>query len=170
MSDLYKKRALFLDRDGVINHDPGDYTQSLSDFRVLPGVIDTLQLWHQLGYHLIVITNQGGLDKGLYSSSEVESMHQYFQGLCIAQGFRITDFYYCPHHPDFSGKCFCRKPGGLMVEKALHQYGLDPLWSLMIGDRQRDVDAANSAGVRGYRIDTNSPIPKPNEILPLLFN
>lgn len=154
----------------MINHDPGDYTQSLQEFNVLPKVVETLKSWHHLGYSLIVITNQGGLDKGLYSSSEVEAMHQYFQGLCIAHGFRITDFFYCPHHPDFSGKCFCRKPGSLMIEKALHRYAINPTESLMIGDRQRDLDAAASAGVRGFKIATNDPIPTPEYLIPLLFS
>ncbi len=163
LSDLYKK-ALFLDRDGVINHDPGDYTKSLAEFEVLPGVVETLKSWHLKSYLLIVITNQGGLDKQLYHRDEVEAMHQYLQGLCIASGFRITDFYYCPHHPDFSGKCLCRKPGSLMIEKALHTYRIDPSQSLMIGDRERDVIAANSAGVKGIQIQTNAAIPKWEEV------
>ncbi|MFN5889357.1 MAG: D-glycero-alpha-D-manno-heptose-1,7-bisphosphate 7-phosphatase [Bacteroidota bacterium] len=158
MSVLYKK-ALFLDRDGVINHDPGDYTKSLAEFELLPGVIDTLKSWHSNGFLLIVITNQGGLDKQLYQPHDVHAMHQYLQGLCIANGFRITDFYFCPHHPDFSGKCLCRKPGSLMIEKALHQYDINPIQSLMIGDRERDVLAAQGAGVKGIQIPTNSAIP-----------
>ena len=163
MSDLYKK-ALFLDRDGVINHDPGDYTKALEEFEVLPGVIESMKSWYLRGYLLIIITNQGGLDKQLYGREEVDAMHQYLQGMCIASGFRITDFYYCPHHPDYSGMCLCRKPGSLMIEKALHHYRIDPYQSVMIGDRERDVRAANGAGVKGILIQTNSAIPRWEEI------
>jgi D-glycero-D-manno-heptose 1,7-bisphosphate phosphatase len=159
------RKALFLDRDGVINHDPGDYTKSLSEFVVLPGVVETLKAWHEMGFLLIVVTNQGGLAKGLYDESDVHAMHQYFQGLCVQAGFSVAEFYFCPHHPDFNGRCLCRKPGSLMVEKGLHQFGLDPELCWIIGDKQRDLDAAAAAGVGGTRIETNARIPLPEEVL-----
>jgi len=161
----YTNKALFLDRDGVINHDPGDYTMKLDEFVILPGAITSLKKWHDLGYLLIVITNQGGLAKQLYSETEVEAMHQYFQGQCVYHGFQIEAFYFCPHHADFTGKCLCRKPGSLMIEKALHKFNIDPSQSFMIGDRDRDVQCAEYAGVKGIKIDTNSKIPQPQEIL-----
>lgn len=153
------KKALFLDRDGVINHDPGDYTKSLSEFILLEGVIEAMKSWVDAGYEIIVITNQGGLDKGLYPRENVEAMHQYLQGKCITSGFKILDFYYCPHHPEYSGKCLCRKPGSLMIERALHKYGIDPNQSVMFGDKQRDVDAAENAGVRGFVVKINKGVP-----------
>ncbi len=159
------RKALFLDRDGVINHDPGDYTKSLAEFTVLPGVIDTLKVWHDLGYLLIVVTNQGGLAKGLYEEADVHAMHQYFQGLCVQAGFSIAHFYFCPHHPDYNGRCLCRKPGSLMIEKGLHKFGLSAESCLIVGDKQRDLDAAAAAGVDGVLIDTNARIPLPEEIL-----
>lgn len=162
MNELSKK-ALFLDRDGVINHDPGDYTKSLQEFEVLPGVLETLRQWHMAGYLLIVITNQGGLGKGLYRPEDVDAIHQYFNGLCIAHGFEISAFYYCPHYPDFQGKCLCRKPGSLMIEKAIHRFGINPAESLIFGDRQRDLDAAAAAGVRGVLIPTNGVISLPGQ-------
>jgi D-glycero-D-manno-heptose 1,7-bisphosphate phosphatase len=148
-------RAVFLDRDGVLNHDPGDYTCSLDDFEVLPGVISHLKRLHKAGWKLIVITNQGGIGKGRYTAREVEAMHDYLQGLCILEGFRIDDFYFCPHHPDFSA-CLCRKPGSLMIEKALAKHQLDASLSVMIGDKDRDIAAAAGAGVRGILIATNA--------------
>ena len=158
------KKALFLDRDGVINHDPGDYTKSLAEFTVLPGVIETLKVWHDAGYLLIVVTNQAGIDKGLYTEETVHGIHQYVQGLCVQAGFSIVQFYFCPHHPDFSGRCLCRKPGSLMVEKGLHKFDLDPSQCLIIGDKQRDLDAAAAAGVGGVLIETNDKIPLPVEV------
>lgn len=160
-----RTKALFLDRDGVINHDPGDYTKSLAEFQVLPGVIETLKVWYDAGFLLIVVTNQGGLAKKLYNQSDVYAMHQYFQGLCVQAGFSIAHFYFCPHHPDYSGRCLCRKPGSLMVEKGLHQFNLDPEQCLIVGDKQRDLDAAAGAGVDGVLINTNDRIPLPEEVL-----
>lgn len=160
-----RTKALFLDRDGVINHDPGDYTKSLAEFQVLPGVIETLKVWYDAGFLLIVVTNQGGLAKKLYNESDVYAMHQYFQGLCVQAGFSIAHFYFCPHHPDYSGRCLCRKPGSLMVEKGLHQFNLDPEQCLIVGDKQRDLDAAAGAGVDGVLINTNDRIPLPEEVL-----
>lgn len=157
-------RAVFLDRDGVLNHDPGDYTCSLDDFEVLPGVISQLERLHKAGWKLIVITNQGGIAKGRYTAREVQSMHDYLQGLCILEGFRIDDFYFCPHHPDFSA-CLCRKPGSLMIEKALAKHQLDASLSVMIGDKERDIEAAAGAGVRGILTETNSDL---QEIIDLL--
>lgn len=159
-----QNKAIFLDRDGVINHDPGDYTKSVSEFEILPGVLDTLKEWYQLGYKLIVITNQGGLAKGLYTVDDVEAMHQYFQGNCVMHGFEIEAFYYCPHHEAHNGKCLCRKPGSLMIEKALHKFNINAELSLMFGDRDRDIVCAENAGVKGFKINTNSSIPKPQEI------
>jgi D-glycero-D-manno-heptose 1,7-bisphosphate phosphatase len=153
------KKALFLDRDGVINHDPGDYTKSLSEFILLEGVIEAMKSWVDAGYEIIVITNQGGLDKGLYPRENVEAMHQYLQGKCITSGFEILDFYYCPHHHEYSGKCLCRKPGSLMIERAMHKHGIDPNQSLMFGDKQRDIDAAEKAGVKGMIVEINKGVP-----------
>lgn len=149
------EKAVFLDRDGVINHDEGNYTTSVADFEVITGNIEQLKKWSDKGYGLIIITNQGGVDKGLFTEDQVKGMHQYLQGLCALQGFTIDSFYYCLHHPEITGKCLCRKPGSLMIEKALHHYGLNPSNCVMIGDRDRDIDAAAAAGVRGILIGMN---------------
>ncbi len=149
------QKAVFLDRDGVINHDPGDYTKSVDEFTVLPGVVESMLKWQQDGFGLIVITNQGGLAKGLYTEDDLHAMHQYFQGICALQGVVVDAFYYCPHHSDFH-KCLCRKPGSLLIEKALHHFQLNPQDCVMIGDKQRDMDAAAGAGVKGILIKTNA--------------
>lgn len=149
------QKAVFLDRDGVINHDEGNYTTSVADFNVIPGNIEILKSWFDADYGLIIITNQGGVDKGLFTHDQVKAMHRYLQGLCVQQGFFIDAFYYCLHHPEVTGKCLCRKPGGLMVEKALHHFGLQPGNCVMIGDRDRDMEAAAFSGVRGILVDMN---------------
>jgi D-glycero-D-manno-heptose 1,7-bisphosphate phosphatase len=149
------EKAIFLDRDGVINYDVGNYTTSLKEFEVLDGVIATLKNWFESGYGIIVVTNQGGIDKGLFTEDTVIAMHNYLQGLCNLHGFAIDAFYYCMHHPEASGKCLCRKPGSLLVEKALHHFGLNPANCIMYGDRERDIEAAAGAGVKGVLIEQN---------------
>lgn len=151
---MEKYKALFLDRDGVINHDPGDYTMSEAEFVVLPYVVEALQLAQQKGYKIIVITNQGGIAKGLYDHREVEKMHRKLRHLCQEAGVEITGIYYSPHHPDF-GNSLSRKPGSLLMERALARHRIDASQSVMVGDRQRDIECAAAAGVRGILVPTN---------------
>lgn len=154
---LAQNKAIFLDRDGVINHDPGDYTTSIEEFTVLPTVIEALQKLQAEGYKLILITNQGGIAKGLYTHEHVRVIHRYFLDLCVSNGIEITDIFYSPHHPDF-GESLSRKPGGLMIEKACAKHSIDPKQSWMVGDKQRDVDAGESAGVSGLLIPVNGDL------------
>jgi D-glycero-D-manno-heptose 1,7-bisphosphate phosphatase len=150
-------KAVFLDRDGVINHDPGDYTRALDEFVVLPTVYDALKLLQEAGYLLILITNQGGIAKGQYTHAAVHEIHRYFIQSCADRGIIITDVYYSPHHPDF-GASLSRKPGGLMIEKACARYQIDPGLSWMIGDKARDVEAGENAGVRGILMPVNGDL------------
>lgn len=152
-----KNKGLFLDRDGVINHDPGDYTYSLDEFHILPTVIPALQLAQEKGYKIILITNQGGIAKGLYTAATVDQIHDHFRKVCTENGVNITAIYYSPHHPDL-GNSLSRKPGSLMVERALARYDIDPTRSVMIGDRDRDVICANGAGVRGILLPVNGDL------------
>ncbi|NNE56330.1 MAG: HAD family hydrolase [Flavobacteriales bacterium] len=150
-------KAIFLDRDGVINHDPGDYTKSLAEFQILPGVFSTMKKLNDLGYHLILITNQGGIAKGLYSHEDVAEIHSFLQSEATKFGVVITDIFYSPHHDDF-GLSLTRKPGSLMVERGLARYDIAPELSLMVGDKQRDLDAAAPCAVPGVLIETNSAL------------
>jgi D-glycero-D-manno-heptose 1,7-bisphosphate phosphatase len=149
------RRVLFLDRDGVLNRDRGEYTWRMEDFELLPGVIDGLKELSSRGYDFIVITNQGGIAKKLYDHDDVNRLHDYLKTLLEQQGISLLEIYYCPHHPDH-GKCLCRKPGSLMIEKAVARFGIDPSASIMIGDMERDVNAATAAGVEAVLVPTNS--------------
>ncbi len=149
--------CLFLDRDGVINHDPGDYTKNLSEFTILPTVMEALTLAKEAGFEVVLVTNQGGLAKGLYTHEDVADIHAHLTHVCEANGTPILDIFYSPHHPS-TGKSLSRKPGSLMVERACAKHQLDPLQSWMVGDKQRDLDAASPVGVRGVLIDPNAPL------------
>lgn len=149
------RAALFLDRDGVINRERGEHTWRLEDFEVLPDVVEALSMARSAGFVLIVITNQSGIGLGLYGHAEVERLHRYLHDMLGSHQVLLTDVFYCPHHPQ-NGRCLCRKPGGLLLERALSRYGCDVDRSWMIGDRQRDIDAAASIGVRGILVQANA--------------
>ena len=146
-------KAVFLDRDGVINVERG-YTHRLEDFVILPDLIEILQLLQQKGYLLIVISNQSGIAKGLYKQSEVEILHKFMVDEFTKNGIKLSEIYYCVHHPDVS-KCICRKPDSLFVEKALARFNIDAKKSYFIGDKERDTEAAEKAGVKGILIESN---------------
>ncbi|MBL0329136.1 MAG: HAD family hydrolase [Bacteroidetes bacterium] len=147
------KKAVFLDRDGVINVERG-YTHRLEDFVILPDLLEVLQLVQKKGYLLIVVSNQSGIAKGLYKQSDVEVLHKYMMGEFVKNNIKISEIYYCVHHPDVS-KCICRKPDSLFVEKALARFEIDPKQSYFIGDKERDTEAAEKAGVKGILIEAN---------------
>lgn len=150
-------KAVFLDRDGVINHDPGDYTSSVNDFEILPGVFDFMNDCIQKGYIIIVITNQGGIAKGLYTHGDVDLIHSKLQKEAVEAGVEIRDIYYSPHHDSISNS-LSRKPGSLLVERALFKYNIDPVHSYFIGDKERDIFAGEGAGVKGILIEKNSEL------------
>lgn len=151
------QKAVFLDRDGVLNRERGMHTWTLGEFQVLPDVPQALKLLHNEGFLLVVITNQSGIGLGLYGHAEVVLLHSYLHRMLQDHGVPIQAIYYCPHHP-LQGKCLCRKPGALMLEKAMARYGIDAALSVMIGDRERDMQAAAAAGVRGILMEANTPL------------
>lgn len=147
-------KAVLLDRDGVINRERGDYTYKSEDFVVLPDVVPALKVLQQLGYILIIISNQSGIAKGIFSISDVENLHKGLLTKLEENGVMIKEIYYCPHHPEF-GSCICRKPDSLLVEKALARFDIDRTKSYFIGDKERDVLAGKKVGVNGILIDSN---------------
>lgn len=153
-----KNKAVFLDRDGVLNEELGDYVCRVEDFKVLEHNFEPLLQLQARGYILIVITNQGGLAKGWYSDETLGEMHARLRKLYAYKGIRIAEIYYCNHHPEFNGKCLCRKPSSIMIEKGLARFQIDASKSYFIGDRERDIIAGQAAGVKGILIDSNRPI------------
>lgn len=146
--------TIFLDRDGVINRERGDYTYKIKDFSFVPGIIQACKEWKKKGYKIIVITNQGGIAKGRYGHQDVETLHQHILSELNKEGIVIDDVFYCPHHHEI-GKCLCRKPEPLMIEKALHRHDLNPENCVIIGDSDRDIEAAKRASVKGIKIKAN---------------
>lgn len=149
------KKAVFLDRDGVLNRERGEHTWLLEDFELLQGVAEGLKALEEAGYLLIVISNQSGIAKGLYDFTDVEKTHGYMLGELAKAGVHLDEIYYCPHH-DKLGKCLCRKPNSLMLEKAIARFGIDATQSVFIGDKPRDVEAGEKVGVKGILVEANS--------------
>ena len=150
-------KAVFLDRDGVINRELGEYVTRPESWKLNPGVGETLRRWAEDGYLLIVITNQGGIAKGLYKETTLQAIHEKMQQELAAEDVVLTAIYHCPHHPS-KGLCLCRKPDSLLIEKAMARFHIDPKQSVFIGDKTRDAEAARKAGVLAILIDANAPL------------
>ncbi len=147
-----RKLALF-DRDGVINADK-EYLHRIEDVEWIPGVFEIMARLKKEGYTIVVVTNQSGVARGYYSEQDVESLHQWMAEEVRKHGGEISRFYYCPHLPGapvsaYDKECECRKPKPGMILQALREFNADAAQSFLIGDSQRDIDAAEQAGVRG---------------------
>jgi D-glycero-D-manno-heptose 1,7-bisphosphate phosphatase len=150
-------KAVFLDRDGVLNQEMGDYVCRIEDFHILDN-FEALKTLQKKGYLLLVATNQGGLAKGWYTEAELATIHEHLKAVYRDHGVNIDDIFYCPHHPDFTGDCDCRKPKPGLLIQGIDKYNVDPARSYFIGDRERDVEAGVAAGVTGILINSDQPI------------
>ncbi len=152
-------KAVFIDRDGVINNDEGHYyIYRTKDFKLNTGIIEGLKQLHNAGYKLIVITNQGGVAKGEYTEDDVEKIHGHFLQLMFDNDIRIADIYYCPHHSDVE-ECDCRKPKPGMILQAIDEHDISAKESYLIGDSDRDIEAGNAAGLKQcFKIEKNTSI------------
>jgi D-glycero-D-manno-heptose 1,7-bisphosphate phosphatase len=146
-----RRRAAFLDRDGVINIDHG-YVVRREDFSFVPGVLAGARRLHELGFALVVITNQSGIGRGLYSVAAFEQLTEWMKRQFEAAGAPLAGVYFCPHHPteaigEFRRLCDCRKPAPGMLLAAAQDLGLDLGESVLFGDKESDLLAARAAGV-----------------------
>ncbi len=143
--------AAFLDRDGVINIDHG-YTYRREDFAFVPGVLAAAAALSAAGFALVVVTNQSGIGRRMYSVQDFERLTGWMREQFAAAGAPIAGVYYCPHHPtDAVGadrrECDCRKPAPGLLLQAQRELGLDLGRSLLFGDKRSDMEAAQAAGV-----------------------
>lgn len=152
-----QRKVVFLDRDGVLNMDPGDYTYKVEKVNMVEGIVEALKELKKRGYEFIVITNQGGIAKGLYGHDDVKAVNKAITSFLNDHGIAFLDIYYCPHHTDY-GKCLCRKPDSLLLEKAAARYNVDKSKSYFVGDKQRDIDAGEKAGIEGVLIGVNEEL------------
>ena len=144
--------ALFLDRDGVINEDT-HYLYRAEDVRWVEGIVPLCRTAQELGYKLIVVTNQAGIGKGLYTAAQFDDLMEWMRAELARDGVSLDAVYHCPYHPEhglgeFKREHEDRKPGPGMLLRAAREHDLDLPASVMVGDRCSDVGAANAAGLR----------------------
>ena len=148
-------KVIFLDRDGVINREIGNYVYNLKDFVINEGLEQALDVWGREGYSFVIVTNQGGIAKGLYHKNDVEDINVFIRNWFESRKLNLLNILYCPHHNAVE-HCICRKPNSLMLEKIIARYAVSVEHSFMIGDSYRDVQAANKVGLRAFKIKANS--------------
>lgn len=147
------RRALFLDRDGTLIQER-DYLADPDAVEFVPGAVDALRAFAAAGYAVVIVTNQSGIARGLYSADQFRAVQDRVEQLLERAGVRIDAVFHCPHHPDFTGPCECRKPALGMYRAAAEQLGVDLAGSLYVGDRVKDVLPALRLGGRGCLVQT----------------
>ncbi len=157
VSSWRRKPALFLDRDGVLNEDLG-HVHTPKEFRWIPGARQAVKHANDAGWLVIVITNQAGIGRGLYSEEEFAAFTAWIDGELAHAGAHVDATYYCPHHPvhgqgSYLVACDCRKPAPGMFERALADWDVDVSRSVMVGDSDSDLQAAQAAGIGACRFD-----------------
>ena len=150
-----RRAAVFLDRDGVLNHDKG-FINRPEEFQWISGAKDAVKYLNDLEYLVIVVTNQSGVARGYFSEEDVQHLHRWIGRELRAHDAHIDAFYYCPHHPEaknaaYRMECPCRKPAPGMIQQAMREWPVEPSKSFLIGDQERDIQAAEAAGVRGFK-------------------
>jgi len=157
-SKLQRRRAVFLDRDGVINIEV-NHLRRAEDFRLIGGAGTAIKRLNELGSLAVVITNQGGIAKGLFTEKDLHGIHQEMHRRLGRRGARLDAVFYCPHRPEGVVKeyvtvCLCRKPATLMVEKAVKELNIDIVGSFFVGDSTGDILTGKRAGVTTILVET----------------
>lgn len=155
------RKAAFLDRDGVINLDRA-YVHKWEEFEFVPGAVDAMRRLKQAGYALVVVTNQSGLARGMYTEEQYQTLTAHMRKALAAAGAEVDAVYHCPHHPkgkvpELAVECDCRKPEPGMILRGARELGLSLADSILVGDKPSDIEAARAAGVgRAYIVQSDN--------------
>ena len=147
-------KAVFLDRDGVLNVDKA-YLYQISELEWVEGAREAIAYLTQQGFLLFVVTNQSGIARGYYTVQQMQELHAFMAAEITSAGGKIEQFYYCPHLPEgtvdeYARECECRKPKPGLILQACKEYAINKEQSFLIGDKDRDVESATAAGIKGY--------------------
>ena len=148
--------AIFLDRDGVINQERKDYVKNLNEFKIFSGVSEAIDLLRKNNFLIIIITNQSAINRKLLDINTLENIHKFFQEYLKKNHTSVDAIYYCPHLPEEN--CLCRKPKPGLILSAAKDLKIDLKKSWMIGDSQKDIEAANNAGCNSILLKTNQSL------------
>lgn len=162
------KKCVFLDRDGNINVEK-DYLHKVEEFEFIDGAREAIKLFNDLGYLVVIVTNQSGVARGYYDESSVKTLHDYLQKEVEKIGGHIDGFYYCPHHPEkgigeYKLDCSCRKPEPGMFLKAQKDLDIDFSSSIMVGDKISDIKAGENLGMRSILVRTGHGLEEEKKI------
>ena len=160
-------KLVILDRDGTINEDSDDFIKSADEWRPLPGALDAIARLNHAGWHVVVVTNQSGLGRGLFEVSDLNAIHAKMHQMLAAVGGRIDAVFYCPHTPDEA--CHCRKPDAGLFEQIADRYGLDLKNVPVVGDSARDVIAGAVVGCEPHLVLTGKGAVYKGRALPEVF-
>ncbi len=146
---LQQNKALFLDRDGVVNIDHG-YVYKSEDFEFIDGVFSTCKAFYDAGYKIIIVTNQSGIGRGYYTQHDFLMLTGWMKNQFSAHEIEVADVYFCPHHPkkalpEYLKQCNCRKPAPGMLLEGIDTHSIDTEKSIMVGDKLSDMQAASNA-------------------------
>ena len=145
-------KICILDRDGTINEDSDDYVKSPAEWQPLPGALEAIARINHAGWHVVVVTNQSGLGRGLFDMGSLNAMHAKMHEMLAAVGGRIDAIFYCPHAPE--DNCTCRKPASGLYEQIAERYGLDLTGMPTVGDSVRDLKAGVVVGCAPHLVLT----------------
>ncbi len=151
---MESKKAIFFDRDGVLNTDDG-YVHSMEALHWVDGAREMIAELSQKGWLIFVVTNQSGVARGYYTEDDVKKLHREMNEEFARYGGQVTEFFYCPHLegaavPAYDVCCDCRKPKPGMILRAMKKYGISTENAVLFGDGKRDIEAAERAGIRGF--------------------
>ena len=144
-----KRPAIFFDRDGTLNEDC-HYPHKIDDLALISGATKAVRAFGDAGFFIVIITNQSGIARGYFDTSAFNRFNDALCNAFIRQGARVDLILHCPHHPDFTGPCLCRKPRPDLIKLATERLPIDLTNSLLIGDSPSDVECAQAAGINGY--------------------
>jgi histidinol-phosphate phosphatase family protein len=158
-----KQKAIFLDRDGVLNKNKDDYVKNISELEIFSYISEPIKKLQSAGFKIIVITNQSAINRGLMNEKHLNEIHEKIQSFLIPHNAKIDSFYYCPHTP--TENCSCRKPKTGLLLKAIDDFSIDVNNSWFIGDRDSDIQAGRSAGCKTLKIQHDFNLEKAVDLI-----
>jgi D-glycero-D-manno-heptose 1,7-bisphosphate phosphatase len=153
---MKEKLVLFLDRDGVINEKRLDYVKDINELKFLPNIFNAIKKFNDMGFIIIVITNQSVVNRKIISEIQLKEIHDHMLKTMEKNSCEIIKIYYCPHHPD--EKCNCRKPNTGMIEQAIKDFKIKIPNAILIGDSDSDIEAATRMKIKSIKIQINGQL------------